>query len=238
MKLFLIRHGERGRYDKFDTLTWLGIEQSKRLGPYFKDKKIDIVYCSPQKRAKDTFKYIKPYLNKKVPVKVSEQVRQQSAPEEVGEEVVKKLKLKIDTDFELDKRVQKFLEFLKKNHSKDNVLISTHKQFVLSAVCRLLNLPPTEKIMMHKIHSASVTYFELDSKFDVKDFRIGDITHLAKFAPEKIKQAQKSKQTAYPISIAVINKKSKDGIKWLKSNYPVKEIKKDKNDFYFEIDLR
>lgn len=238
MKLYLVRHGERGRYDKFDTLTWLGREQSKRLGPYFKNKKIDIVYCSPQKRAKDTLKYIKPYLKNKVPIKISEQVRQQSAPEEVGEEVIKKLKLKIDTDFELDKRVQKFLEFLKKNHLKDNVLILTHKQFILSAICRLLNLPPTEKIMMNKIHSASVTYFELDSKFGVKDFRIGDITHLAKFAPEKIKQAQKSKQAAYPISIAVISKKNKDGIKWLKSNYPVKVIKKDKEDIYFEIDLR
>lgn len=238
MRIYLVRHGERGKYEKFDTLTWIGIEQSKRLGPYFKDKKIDIVYCSPQKRAKDTLKYIKPYLNKRVPIKISKQVRQKAAPDEVGEEVIKRLKIKVDTDLDLDRRVQKFLEFLKKKHAKDNVLIVTHKQFVLSAICRLLNLPPTERAFMNKIHPASITYFKLDNKFNIKDFLIGDITHLVRFAPEIIKQSQKSKQAAYPISVAVMENKNKEGIKWLKSNYPVKEIKKNRKYTYFEINLK
>ena len=41
MKLYLVRHGQRGMNDKFDTITKEGIWQSKRLGPYFVNKKIN-----------------------------------------------------------------------------------------------------------------------------------------------------------------------------------------------------
>ncbi|UCG95109.1 MAG: histidine phosphatase family protein [archaeon] len=172
MKLYLVRHGQRGKFEKYDTLTPAGVEQAKKLGPYFKNKKIDIVYCSPQKRARNTLKYIKPYLEGSPSVKISRQVRQKGAPDEMGEEVIKKLGIKTDTQEQLDKRVLKFLNFLVKNHVNDTILVSTHKMFILSVISTLL---PSKRKKYIKTPPASVTYFELDKKLKVKKFSIGGL---------------------------------------------------------------
>ncbi len=181
MKIYLVRHGQRDFGEGFDTLAKIGLKQVKLIGPYFKDKKIDYVYCSPQKRATDTLKYIKPYFNKKTPIEITELIRQQSAPEEVGKEVVKKLKIGNETNEQLRKRVKEFLSLLRKKHQKDNVLISTHKMFTSTCIVELLKLNKKELKGIGKvIPSASITYFKLDKNFKVKDFDIGTVNHLFK----------------------------------------------------------
>ena len=50
MKLYLVRHAQRDFGLKFDQLNEVGIEQAKRLGYHFKNKKINFVYCSVNKR--------------------------------------------------------------------------------------------------------------------------------------------------------------------------------------------
>ena len=176
MNLYLVRHGQRGKNEKFDTLTKEGIWQSKRLGPYFKDKKIDYVYVSPQKRAQDTLKHIIPYLNKNVKIDISESVKQQGAPAEVEEWVIKKYKIKNETDSQTKIRTSKFLKLLKKKHKKDNVLIVTHKRFATFTIKILLNLKGKRGKYVY-VPSSSVSYFKIESN-KLKDFLTSDIRHL------------------------------------------------------------
>lgn len=226
MKIYFVRHGQRGENENFDKLTWVGREQSKRLGDYFNGLKINSVYCSPQNRAKETLKLIKSKAN--LPsAKISERIRQQRVPGEVGHEVMERMNFKEDTEYELDKRVQRFLESLKKNHEEENVLVLTHKKVILSSICRILNLPPTEKIFLGKVQSASISYFELDEKFKVKDFSINDTSHLARSGLDK--------EIAIPHTKVKLNKTNKEGINWLKSNYPLNNEIDDGKSIHFNL---
>lgn len=70
MKLIFVRHGEAlsnvknivGGQTEFP-LTKCGIEQAKKVGKRLKNVKIDVVFCSPLKRAKETAKEIMKYHN-------------------------------------------------------------------------------------------------------------------------------------------------------------------------------
>lgn len=183
MKLYLVRHAQRDFGLKFDQLNNIGIEQAKRLGHYFKNKKIDFVYCSTNKRAKETLKYILPHLKKPFKVVYTSRLRQHNIPEEVGKEAFKilKLKEKIETKEELEKRTKKFWEFLKKNHKDDAVLVISHKEIIKPLICQILNLPLTESIYIAKLPSASVSTFIFDKNLKLKSFIIGNLTHLLKF---------------------------------------------------------
>lgn len=139
MKLYLIRHGQRGFFHEYDTLLPEGIWQSRQLGKFFKNRKIDVVYCSPQGRAKETLKYIRPFLRKNVQVHISKQVKQQNAPEELSKELVKKLKLVNETDEQTTKRGLRFIKLLEKEHPNKNILVVTHKMFIKHLVLALFN---------------------------------------------------------------------------------------------------
>jgi probable phosphoglycerate mutase len=238
MELYLVRHAQRDVEINYDKLNWLGAEQAKRIGPYFKNKKIDFVYCSPQNRARQTLKEIVPYLeNPKI--KVLEIFRQMGAPEEVGAEVIKKFKIKIDTEAELENRTLKIIEFLKKNHKNDSVLMVGHKEVIKSLICKLFNLPPTEKLYIEKIASGSISYFKLDNKFNVKKALIGEITHLLLNPPYPVRKIQISKEAGSSIVRAIIPKNLKHSEKWLKENFIMEEIsQKTKNYKIFEINLK
>jgi len=181
MKLYIVRHAQRDFGLKFDQLNTTGIEQAKRLGSYFRNKKIDIIYCSTNKRAKQTLKFIKPY-QKNIQIVYTRKLRQHKVPGEVGREAYKilKLKEKIETKEELEKRTQNFLNFIKRKHRNDNVLIISHREVIKSLICNILNLPFEESVYIAKLPSASVSIFEFDKDLKLKSFSIGDITHLMK----------------------------------------------------------
>ncbi|MEK6823843.1 MAG: histidine phosphatase family protein [Nanoarchaeota archaeon] len=72
-KYFLVRHTEcisnikkisSYGWEKEDVLTETGIEQAKKLGNKLKDYKIDLVFCSPFTRTRQTFEII----NKKLKI--------------------------------------------------------------------------------------------------------------------------------------------------------------------------
>lgn len=178
MKLYLVRHAQRDFGLKFDQLNKVGIEQAKRLGYYFKNKKIDFIYCSINKRAKETLKYILPFLKKPFKITYTSRLRQHNVPEEVGKEAFKilKLKEKIETKEELEKRTRDFWKYLKKKHGKHTILIVSHKQVIKALICQILNLSLDESVYIDKLPSASISTFEFDKK--LKTFLIGDLTHL------------------------------------------------------------
>ena len=167
MKLYLVRHAQR-EYKDYEKLTDIGIKQAKKLGGYFKNKKIDFVYCSTNERAKETLRYILPFL-KNAKIVYTKELRQHSIPN----------KEPIETEEELHNRTKKFLNFLKRKHKNDNVLVISHKQVIISLICQILKIPFEEGELISKLHPASISVFEFKNN-RLKSFRIGEITHLVK----------------------------------------------------------
>ncbi len=193
MILYLIRHGQRNTGNLYDSLTEKGKIQAKELGKVFKKIKIDYVYCSPQRRAQQTLRYIKPYLNKKTNIEISEFVKQQGAPQEVGKDVIESMNIINETDEQTQKRVYDFIKILKKKHKNDVVLLSTHKQFITFAIKHIVKL----KNKTIYVPSASLTYFEFDNKGKLINYKLVDISHLNKIELEKVKSLYKNKDAQH-----------------------------------------
>ena len=83
MKIYLVRHAQRGWGKDYDSLNDIGKIQARCLGSYFKSKKIDFVYCSENERAKQTLRFIETFLKKGTNIIITEEVRQHNVPEEV-----------------------------------------------------------------------------------------------------------------------------------------------------------
>lgn len=70
MRLLIVRHGETDWNAKRlmqsadePVLTDLGVKQTERLVVFLKDKDIDVIFCSPTTRTRQTLEYIKKELN-------------------------------------------------------------------------------------------------------------------------------------------------------------------------------
>ncbi len=174
MKLYLVRHGQKGSGDKYDSLTELGKEQARRVGIYLKGKKIDAVFCSTNNRTKDTLNIIAPYINKKIKIEYSDLIRQAGIPSEVGTEILR--------DNESSKsildRVKKFWEQVVKEHKEDCVLVVSHKIIILSLICHMLKIPQSEAVYARGLPVASVSYFEFDENMNIINYSIGELKHL------------------------------------------------------------
>ncbi len=144
------------------------------MGLYFKGKKIDAIFCSTNKRAKETLDRIVPYLNKKVKIEYSDLIRQAGIPSEVGTEI---LRDKESSKSILD-RIKKFWEQVVKNHKEDNVLVVSHKVIILSLICHILKVPQSEAIYARGLPAASISYFEFDKEMNLVKYSIGELKHL------------------------------------------------------------
>lgn len=74
MIIYLVRHGDRVRQKGDASLTLLGKVQAQKTGEYFKNKGIDVIITSPQKRAKQTASIINKSL--RVPLEVDEKLKE------------------------------------------------------------------------------------------------------------------------------------------------------------------
>ena len=206
MKLYLVRHAQslRNEGKEHDKLSETGIEQSKRLGLFLKDKHIDYIYCSEYGRTKETLNNILKYIKiKKQNIKIKGTINEQE--QGVFKEKAEKeyffhiLELKDkgvdlynykpggtgESFFDVEKRAQEFLDFLKKNHKEnDHVLMISHGMFLRFFILRLLKLPNSEG-RYFTIHNASLSDFELDKDFNVIDFEIDEFKHLLKYSSYK-----------------------------------------------------
>ncbi len=201
MKLYIVRHAQSesnvGNHTGKETvLSKTGIEQAKRLGLYFKRKNIDKIYCSKMIRAIDTLKEIKPYIPK-VPVTYIKKINEHykgiynNKPEEY-KKVKKASSLpsylfrppKGENLYDLERRAQKFLDFLKKNHKTGNILVVGHGFFLRFLIARIFKLHMKE-LSYFELHNAGVSSFEFDKNFNVKKFEIDDYKHLIKYSSYK-----------------------------------------------------
>lgn len=230
MKLYLVRHAQRDTGIHFDRLMTLGIWQAKNVAPFFKNKKIDLVYCSPQKRARETLKEIKPYLEKNPKIVISTLIRQKQSPEEIGKSAMKAYNLKSDSFEEIEKRIKKFLEKIKKQDKNKTILVVSHKEVTREFFRNLI--PEFKKLDNEKISvkSASISFFEFDKDFKIKNYKLNQIKYSQKQIDFIGNCWALMKETYEKNKIKNLDKKL-DKI----NNLTRKKAKKTKN--YFEIGL-
>jgi len=192
MKLYLVRHGEKEGWTRDSPLAKLGVEQVKRLGVSLKNKKIDKIYCSTWLRAKQTFEILKPYL-KKTEVSYTDEIREHDhgdllTRKELEKELVKTGLLEHEYTpsngenfYDLEKRAQNFLEHLKTNHSKEDILLVSHGRFLRFLILRALKLGMKE-MDFFSLHEASLSTIQFNDKLEVEGYTIDDNTHLIKYS--------------------------------------------------------
>lgn len=191
MKLYLLRHGDRGNGIEQDTLTQLGIEQARRTGKYFASIKIDKIISGTLERIKYTASEIINCVN--CPVEYTGLLNEQSLgilqgmPASFYKEALNKSGLskeefrpeKGENSHDAYNRAIKFVNILK--NYDGNILIISSSGVISNIITILLSMPIEENVNF-KVNFCSISYFEINHGI-VKDFYINNITHLAKLSP-------------------------------------------------------
>lgn len=199
MKLYIVRHAQSmentGIILQRDTpLTETGKEQARRLGVYFERAKIDIIFCSELKRAKETLDYILPYIKKPKVIYSSHLNEHNMGVYFENQTDYQKFKKDAETSkkgfyefkpkggeslTEVFERQKKFYKEILKNYHGKNVLILGHSQTGAMLILNILGLDISEE-KYFRINNASVSLFNLNEKGKVKDFHVNDFNHILK----------------------------------------------------------
>ena len=197
MKLTVVRHGETTHNarkilmgQRHGNLSPKGKKQVQALGKGLKNKEFDFIYCSDLKRCKDTLREISKY-HKHVPVVFTKDLRERSMgifegkPHEELHKAFEKYKAHHwtfkpnggESYEELKARVLRFLNYVKKNHPQDRVLLVTHGG-VLRSIASILRKTSLEKLFKTvTFGNAAICEYEI-SKGKVKVLSFNDISHL------------------------------------------------------------
>jgi len=189
MKIYLLRHGQRGHGEKQDTLTDVGKEQARRTAEFFKKIKLNKIICGSKNRAKETLRPILKY--QECFVEYTRAINEQELGVFEGKSA-KEFKEAIENsglseeEFRPEggenrkdafNRAKKFYMKLQKE-KVENLLVVSHSGFISDLITQILGLPEDENIHF-KTGFCSISYFESDKNFKVKDFFIGELKHLA-----------------------------------------------------------
>ena len=148
MKLILVRHGETEENvndllagQDCGKLTAKGIEQSKKLGKELKEKyKIDMIFCSPLTRCRETLENILDEYPLDVPIYMSKLIEERDYgeytgmeavlvnPEELNEDNKINKEMGVESQIHLLKRVSLFLEDLKLEDENSTILVVSHQE--------------------------------------------------------------------------------------------------------------
>ncbi|MCX6708990.1 MAG: histidine phosphatase family protein [Candidatus Woesearchaeota archaeon] len=178
MKLIIARHGETEENAKgicqgqsIGTLSRKGIEQAKKLALRLKDEKIDKIYVSDLKRAKDTAQEIIKH-HPKAEITYTPELREKNwgtyegkRREEMNEADFKNDNYrpeKGETRTEARQRAAKFADKLIKEHNK-TILLVTHVGTIMHLMLHLLKKDWAEhEQYMH--HNCGLTILEINEK--------------------------------------------------------------------------
>lgn len=189
MKLYLLRHAQRGHGEQQDSVTDVGIEQAKRTARYFSQIKIDKVICSSADRCKKTAEMM--LKDKDYDVEYTSEVKEQSLGIFEGKsgkewkEAIKNSNLSEEnfrpTGGENRKdayeRAKKFYLKLRKE-KVEKLLVISHSGFISDLITLILKFPEKENVNF-KTGFCAISFFDLDKNFEAKSFSIGCLTHLA-----------------------------------------------------------
>ena len=159
MKLIIVRHGEtdenakkiiQGHLD--NKLNEKGRAQAKEIGRKLKEKgKIDMVFCSPLQRCKETLEEILSECPIEGEIFMSNLIQERDFGEYTGmetnlidwDEIYEDNKLNeemgVENQSKLEKRIELFLEDLKLEEGKETVLIISHGGPIMAMINKLNN---------------------------------------------------------------------------------------------------
>ncbi|MEM5812715.1 MAG: histidine phosphatase family protein [Candidatus Aenigmatarchaeota archaeon] len=182
MKLILVRHGEtewnikhlvQGGADV--PLNRKGREQAKKVSLLLKKEPIDVIYCSPSKRTRQTAAEILKF--HRVPVFYSSLIKERSFGKMEGMHRDEYRKIRESSGVpaylyrppggenyaDVQKRVKRFLSLIKRKHKKHTVVVVSHGG-VIRTIVTTLEKKPLERVYDIEYHNASVSVIELDGK--------------------------------------------------------------------------
>lgn len=125
MKIILVRHGESARNrgyrvaEKENNLTTEGVKQAAEIGKKLKEQNIDTVYSSPTGRCIQTLDEILRIRNDKMPIHLTKLISPKS---------------KTESYEKLKSRVGLFLDDLKYDHKKEEMIVVVSHQLVIAMI--------------------------------------------------------------------------------------------------------
>ena len=175
MKIYVTRHGQtdwnvqgktQGRTDI--ELNEVGIKQAKQTKEELKNVDIDLIICSPLKRAKQTAEIINEGRN--IQIIFDNQIIERNFGEFEG----KKIKFdefwdynahpryqRAETIQEIISRISNFLDKIKGEYKDKNVLLVTHGGVSIAINCYFKGIPEDGKLINYCLHNCEVQEFEI-----------------------------------------------------------------------------
>ena len=177
MEILLIRHGQtewnvlgkvQGRADI--ELNENGMKQAEETEKVLENEAIDLIICSPLKRAKQTAEIINK--NRNIPIIYDENIVEREFGEFEGmkkEEFDFKRYWSYKQDYQYEKaenireffeRVYKFLNRLKKEYSDKSILIVTHGGISIPVNCYFNGIPEDDNLLKLALKNCQVAKYE------------------------------------------------------------------------------
>lgn len=175
MKIYVTRHGQtdwnvqgktQGRADI--ELNEVGIKQAKQTKEELKNIDIDLIICSPLKKAKKTAEIINEGRN--IQIIFDNQIIERNFGEFEG----KKIKFdefwdynahpryqRAETIQEIISRISNFLDKIKEEYKDKNVLLVTHGGVSIAINCYFKGIPEDGKLINYCLHNCEVQEFEI-----------------------------------------------------------------------------
>lgn len=170
MKIYVTRHGQtdwnvqgktQGRTDI--ELNEVGIKQAKQTKEELKNVDIDLIICSPLKRAKQTAEIINGGRN--IPIIFDNQIIERNFGEFEGEKIkfdefwdynVTQKYQKAETIQDIISRISNFLDKIKEEYKDKNVLLVTHGGVSIAINCYFKGIPEDGKLINYCLHNCEV----------------------------------------------------------------------------------
>ena len=175
MKIYVTRHGQtdwnvqgktQGRADI--ELNEVGIKQAKQTKEELKNIDIDLIICSPLKRAKKTAEIINEGRN--IPIIFDDQIIERNFGEFEGEKIkfdefwddnAHPRYQRAETIQEIISRISNFLDKIKEEYKDKNVLLVTHGGVSIAINCYFKGIPEDGKLINYCLHNCEVQEFEI-----------------------------------------------------------------------------
>jgi broad specificity phosphatase PhoE len=189
MRLIITRHGETvgnvNNYFQGQTpgiLTNKGIEQAKKLGLRFKDKKIEVIYSSDLQRAIDTAKEILVY-HPNLKLNLDKRVRERKFGEfenkiMPGDWDWGNMPKCVETDTQMFARAKEFLADIYSRHKDNIVVVVCHGAIKTVMLSVILGKKDFDMALFDKLTNTAVSIFDIEEDNKHKIHVIGCVKHL------------------------------------------------------------
>lgn len=149
-------------------LNEIGIGQAKQTKEELKNLDIDLIICSPLKRARKTAEIINEGRN--IPILFNGEIMERDFGEFEGEKIkfdefwdynVQPKYQKVETIKEIISRISNFLDKIKEEYKDKKILLVTHGGVSIAINCYFKGIPADGKLMNYCLHNCEVQEFEV-----------------------------------------------------------------------------